>query len=99
MAAKWPFEDPPNVAVFTVRRILEGGRPIIHVCHDDEDGAWQFHDGGPPTMDQAMIVSLHCMLNHDPTIAELADLPCGWEAKRTGPGKPWKRAQQARSED
>jgi hypothetical protein len=97
MNPEWPFADPPNVAVFTVRRILEDGRPILHVCHDDDDGGWQFLDGGPATMDQARLVSLALMLKHDPTIAELADLPLGWEAGRSGPGKPWIRKQQPRT--
>lgn len=38
----WPFEDPQNVAVFTVRSILDGDDWIYYVTHDEEDGAWQF---------------------------------------------------------
>jgi len=90
---EWPFSDPPNVAVFVLKRILDGTMPILRVCHDDDDGGWQFLDGGPATNDQAMLVSLRHMLNHDPSIAELADLPCGWDATRTGPGNPWRRVR------
>ena len=87
----WPFEDPPNVAVFTQRTILEGGRPILLVVHDQEDGGWQFLDGDGVRMDAALIVSLKKMLHHDASIAELADLPLGWQARRTEPGAPWLR--------
>ena len=95
----WPFADPPNVAVFTVRRILEDGKPILRVCHDEDDGGWHFLDGGPCTNDQAMIVSLQEVVSRDPTIAALADLPVGWEAARSGVGKPWERRRMPPSEE
>jgi hypothetical protein len=43
---RWPFNDPPNVAVFTGKAIAEDGQCICYVSHDDEDGAWQFHAKG-----------------------------------------------------
>lgn len=91
----WPFDDPPNVAVFTVRSIVEGGLPILLVTHDEDDGAWQFHDGSDQPRDEdAMIVGLREMLDHDATIAELADLPYGWIAWRAAPDQPWQRQVQ-----
>lgn len=91
MDEKWPFEDPPNVGVFTQRTILEEGHPILLVVHDEEDGGWQFLDGGPVRMDSALLVLLKNILRHDPSLAGLADLPPGWQARRTGPGAPWVR--------
>jgi hypothetical protein len=91
MDEAWPFEDPPNVAVFTQRTILEEGRPILLVVHDEDDGGWQFLDGDDVRMDAALLVSLKRMLNHDASIAELADLPVGWQARRAGPRAPWIR--------
>ena len=29
----WPFSDPKNVAVVTVRQIVEGGQPVLLVSH------------------------------------------------------------------
>lgn len=91
MTDSWPFADPPNVAVFTQRTILEDGRPILLVVHDEEDGAWQFLDGGEFRVEAAMLVALRTMLDRDASIAALADLPQGWQASRTGPEGPWKR--------
>ncbi|MDB6024426.1 MAG: hypothetical protein JWM68_649, partial [Verrucomicrobiales bacterium] len=90
----WPFADPKNVAVFTTTQVLRHNQPILHVSHDDEDGAWQFHTGAEQvSSDDIMIVLLEEMVQHDPTISELADLPCGWSAERDGIGSPWRRAQ------
>jgi len=91
----WPFTDPMNVAVFTTTRVMRLRQPILHVSHDDEDGAWQFHTGAAQvsTADM-MIVALEEMVEHDPTISELADLPCGWIAERDCIGSPWRRVQR-----
>lgn len=91
----WPFTDPKNVAVFTTTQVLRQGQPIRHVTHDDEDGAWQFHSGAQQiSAADAMVVGLGEMVEHDPTICELADLPCGWIAERDGVGRPWRRAKR-----
>jgi hypothetical protein len=89
---EWPFADPKNVAVFTSTQIMRHGQPILYVTHDEEDGAWQFHAGAPsvPTAD-AMIVALEEVVNLDPTICQLADLPYGWFAERDTARSPWKR--------
>ena len=89
----WPFPDPKNVAVFTTIQVLRLRQPILHVSHDDQDGVWQFHTGAQQvSAGDAMIVALSEMVEHDPSICELADLPCGWYAERDGVGTPWRRA-------
>ena len=94
MPSGWPFADPPNVAVFTLRGILEGRDSILQVCHDDDEGGWQFLDGKPLDVDQARLVGLGEVLKQDPTIAELADLPLGWMAVRSSRTSPWQRSRQ-----
>ena len=89
----WPFSDPKNVATITLRQILEDGRPILYVSHDAEDGCWQFMDGGDaPDVKDGREVSLQCMVEWDPSVRELADLPLGWCAWREHAGAPWQRA-------
>ena len=92
---QWPFADPPNVAVFTVRRVLDGSSWIAYVFHDAEDGAWQFH-GHDTTNDigEAKIVALEEIVNMDPTVVELADLPPSWRAWRVSPNVGWHRAKK-----
>jgi hypothetical protein len=89
----WPFGDPPNVAVFTSKEILENNRLIQYVSHDDDDGAWQFHsaDGAPERESDARVVSLQRIVTLDPTVAGLADLPCGWCAWRESKDEQWQR--------
>jgi hypothetical protein len=91
----WPFADPKNVAVFTTTQIFRSGQPILRVSHDDDDGAWQFHTGvAKVETKDLMIVALEEMVEHDHTICELADLPCGWLAERDSIGGSWKRRQK-----
>jgi hypothetical protein len=92
MIDAWPFADPRNVAVFTVRDIVEMRRPILIVNHDTEDGAWQFLTGEPLNMKDAMLVSLSEIVRLDPTVAVLADLPIGWQATRARVGDNWRRS-------
>jgi len=35
---QWPFADPKDVAVVTLKSLAMGGNPILHVTHDAEDG-------------------------------------------------------------
>lgn len=92
---EWPFADPKNVAVFTTIQVLRFRQPILYVSHDDEDGAWQFHTGAQQVSPgDALIVALSKMVEHDPSICQLADLPCGWFAERDSGASPWRRAQR-----
>jgi hypothetical protein len=95
----WPFDDPPNVAVFTTKSIVFG-RPVLRVTHDEEDGAWQFLPlGGADYVKDAALVSLREMIERDSTLAELADLPVGWCAERESPNSPWLRTSTDASLD
>jgi hypothetical protein len=85
------FADPVNVAVITTTSIIKDGRPILLVAHDEDDGQWQFLDGGEPGVEDAKLVSLCYMTTLDPTVMELADLPCGWIAWRQSATDPWLR--------
>jgi hypothetical protein len=91
MTDSWLFDQPPNCAVITLRRIVDGG-PILFVSHDADDDGWQFLDGESAEMDEALVVSLKSMLDRDPSLGELADLPLGWIATRKSRSHPWKRS-------
>jgi hypothetical protein len=87
----WPFADPPGLAVFTTRAVLEDGLPVLLVAHDD-DGAWQFLCSTTSEMPQARLISLRQALELDGGLAVLADLPLGWTARRLTPADPWTRS-------
>jgi hypothetical protein len=88
----WPFSDPENAATITVRKIMSGETWIFYVSHDADDGCWQFMPTEPPQQAEAMVVALKAIVAHDPSIAQLGDLPLGWCAWRESPNDPWQRA-------
>jgi hypothetical protein len=93
MDVTWKFDQPPNCAVFTIRGVLDRAEPVLHVTHDEDDHGWQFLGAKSPHESDARVVALEEMLNLDPTLHELADLPVGWHAWRRYLGDQWSRGQ------
>ena len=91
MPSQWPFAQPKNSAVITQRTIMDAGHPVLLVTHDADDHGWCFLDGGPFDTAQALVVALSTVVDLDPTLIELADLPPGWQATRSQPLSPWQR--------
>lgn len=87
----WSFNDPQNVAVFTVRSICEHGKPVLYVYHDEDDGVWQFHTDREPKEEDSSIISLGEIVKIDESVKELSDLPYGWCAWRASKRDPWQR--------
>jgi len=51
---KWPFDQPRNCAVFTIRQIIDGECPIQVVYHDFKDAV----GGAIPTPVRNILSSL-----------------------------------------
>ncbi|WRH15635.1 hypothetical protein GC087_22610 (plasmid) [Pantoea sp. JZ2] len=70
---------------------------MSYVCHDSEDGCWQFHINHPKALNEedAVLVSLESVINLDLSLNTLADLPLGWFAWRASVKEVWKRAQKS----
>lgn len=94
----WKFSDPPHTGVYTTKRIMDGEDPITYVCHDEEDGAWQFHGPSESSPESATLLCFHHIVDKDPTIGDLVDLPKGWCAWRSTPAEPWIRQLKAAEE-
>ncbi len=94
-ATPWPFAEPVDVAAFTTRFVLDRTLPILLVTHDDDDGAWQILCGTTDDPEDGRIACLGCLLQLDPTIASIADLPAGWSASRKTSDSPWVRHRPA----
>jgi hypothetical protein len=95
----WKFPDKPHTKAFVSKAILEETEWITYVTHDLSDGAWQILgetgiEGGGPELS-----CLHRMVEKDPTLEELADLPKGWYAERAVPGEPWERFEKEPEEE
>lgn len=88
----WSFDQPENCAVIGVRQIVHDGAPILLVTHDKDDLGWQFWDGSQePDPSDGVIVCFSHIVDSDPSLLELADLPPEWLAWRQSPGDPWVR--------
>jgi hypothetical protein len=66
------------------------GHPVLAVSHD-EDGDWQFLCGTTLRSEDCKLVCLGCAFQRDFSLAEIADLPRGWQAVRDHVGGPWER--------
>jgi len=91
----WKFSDDPHSRAFLSETVHKGTEPVTYVSHDADDGAWQFlgdsmSDGGGP-----VVSCLHHAIDHDLSLAELADLPLGWYAQRARVGEPWTRREHS----
>jgi hypothetical protein len=89
----WPFDQPPNCAVFTTLHVIDGSERILEVYHDSDDHGWQFFGLTGGTMQNAAIVALQEIVAMDPSVLEIADLAPGWSASRENPNSSWFRHQ------
>ncbi len=84
----------PNGLVITTRQVMEDGWPILLVTHDDEEPrGWQFVNGHGDTDDPGNGIPVHVqhVLDLDPSVGKLSDLPAGWRARRESAGGEWTR--------
>ena len=86
----WPFPDRPSARAFTTKGIVFEGRPVVYVVHE-ADGDWQFLDGEDVSAEDIAVVHLEHVVGAHPRVAELGDLPRGWEAWQDPPGTGWIR--------
>ncbi|HMF35203.1 MAG TPA: class IV adenylate cyclase [Isosphaeraceae bacterium] len=93
MNSDWRFADSQDTVALTLERILRGDSSLVLVTHDAEDGGWQFLDGEHVFEEDGATVLLGEMVQFDPGLLELADLPEGWCAWRAAPDRAWQRAQ------
>jgi hypothetical protein len=89
----WKFSVPPHTGVYTPKTITNGEEPVLYVTHDASDGAWQFHGASESRIEDAVLICFHHIVDKDPTIKQLVDLPLGWRAWREGVSEPWIREQ------
>ena len=85
------FKDSLNTAVFTTIFVFKDKKPITHVFHDIDDGAWQFFsdDDYKDYEKVAMVVSLDEIIELDRTVLEIAHLPLGFYATRKSRSDNW----------
>ncbi len=91
-ADDWPFDQAPNVAALATVQVLENKFPILNVTHYSDDHSWAFTCGTTNNTEDARLISMHKVLERDPTLRTIADLPPGWTAWRERVGGEWHRS-------
>jgi hypothetical protein len=91
----WPFPGsrfPDDLGAVIQQTVLSGELPACIVVHDSEND-WCVGDGlNDPNIPEACVVAhMSHVLAWNSSVAELASLPPGSEARRDGPGQPWRR--------
>ena len=87
----WPFDQDKNAAALTTRQVLREGFPILDVFHHSDDDSWSFSCGTTNDTEDLLIVGMDCIVEIDPSLVSIADLPPGWRACRDEVGAPWER--------
>lgn len=87
----WPFAAGPDTLASTTVAILDRKRPVLFVEHDAK-GYWHVYDGSTLfNLSDVALAPLRELLDQEPALAELADLPKAWRAMRTDKDSPWER--------
>ena len=89
----WPFPDgefPEDLGAVVQRTVLDGKLPALLVAHSAE-GDWMVGDGVNDPSEPGATVATHMqhVVELDPSIGPLADLPPGRRADREDAGQPW----------
>lgn len=85
------FKDLPDTAIFTTKFIIEDHKKITFIIHDIEDSSWQFHSYYYfKDIEVARLITLEEIIQIDPSVLKIADMPEGFYATRNDQMSPWK---------
>ena len=87
--SEWPFDQIETCVAVTNKDIAFDGSPILHVCHDDEDDAWQFIGLEDAKEENIALVCMAEIVKLNPSVKEVAHIPPGWHAWRANVGGKW----------
>jgi hypothetical protein len=87
----WTFADAVDRVTFTTVPVLNEA-PILDVYHH-LNGDWQFLCGTTVEEENIKLVCLGCMVERDPTLLQLGDLPRSWRAFRKSSSSSWVREE------
>lgn len=79
-----------NTAVITSIYITKQHLPILEVYNDE---GWEFLGGQMLTEKDVQVISLGQILEIDPTVGGILDLPTGWKVVRNSINDEWVRSR------
>ena len=82
------FNESLSTAVLTSKYVMKHASPIVCIAHNN-DGVWEFW--GKELIDEAeiMVVSLGQIINIDPSVLDVADMPVEFNAIRDSKENAW----------
>ncbi len=92
---EFKFKDKRTTSVLTIKQVIIENQPVLFVNHNKDDGTWQFFSRDNFKMKDAIVVSLQEIIEKDPTLNDLFDLPLGWQASRESVSDAWARVKVA----
>ncbi len=78
----------PNRYVFTTKQVAFKGSPILFVSHDTDDD-WQFFGEEEVKEEDAAVLLLKEIIEIDPSISNVLNMPKGAKAKRSSKNAEW----------
>ena len=94
----WKFDQARNVGAVTTAQVLDDAMPVLLVIHYGDDCSWAFLCDTTDNEDDSRMVTMEQIVEMDPTLKEIADLPPGWIAYRDFIGDEWDRFQEEEGE-
>lgn len=90
--ASTDWSSPLDPAAITTPAIAERRLPVVRVVHEAGHGGWQFYDDVEP-LTRPVVLPKDVLLEMDPSLAVIIDLPLGWKAIRDGESHSWERIE------
>jgi hypothetical protein len=95
MACASDWDNPLYPLVVTTDAVASGRQPILRVRRTEEGHVgWDLYDDVEP-LGEPVVIPKAQILELDPSIALVKDLPVGWEASRERPSSKWRRQKIA----
>lgn len=92
--AGWKFDQAPEVGAVTTRQVVDDAMPILLVIHYSDDCSWAFLCDTTDDEEDSRMVTMEEIVEMDPALKEVADLPPGWIAYRDFIGDEWDRFEE-----
>ena len=90
----WKFDQAENVGAVTTRAVIDDNQPILLAIHYGDDCSWAFLCDTTEKESDSRMVTMKEIVEKDPTLLEIADLPPGWIAYRDFVGDEWDKFEE-----
>lgn len=87
------YKNKAETLSYVCEHVFYNTRPILLVCHE-RDGDWQFLCGATHPGAIPKVVGMEHLLERDPSLKQILQLPLGCDAERTDTSSVWLIAER-----